>query len=316
MNILRLNQIKQLKLLNNKIKRRQWRRKNKQNNNQTINQMNDKDKLKKNIELIENKTSTIISTTIEQPSQENQYPLNESLKPLIKFTIFENKIKPRVQIYGPFNSGTNILVKLLNNIFDLQIPKEGSRRKWKHSLNINNFPNLFHICIIKNPFSWIQSVIKESYGIEYNKKIPIINQSVSMKGENNPRHFQTIFSLWYYYYQMYSVFSKKHPNFIFITYEQLLYDTDYLFEKLSNIFKLSIPNNYYDIKNKTMEKPAKPHGYCSDLTKALDKNKLEYLFSKYEKNDVLKFFNEVPTSKIHTEHQIIWNLDKWLTHFN
>ena len=197
---------------------------------------------------------------------------------------------PKIQVFGAFNTGTNLMVKLLNNIFQTQIPKEGSTRKWKHTLNVKNFPRLFHICMIKNPFSWFQSVIKESYLIEWDKKKKLLHQPVLMRGEGNPQRFSSISKLWLHYYITYLEFSKNHKyNVLVIPFEEMIYDTDNLYHFLSDVFKIPLPMNYKDIKEKTMARPAKPHGHCHTLNQVKEKTKLEFLFSKYSKEDVVKF---------------------------
>ncbi len=223
---------------------------------------------------------------------------------------------PKVQVYGAFNTGTNLMVKLLNNIFQTQIPKEGSTRKWKHTLNVKNFPRLFHICMIKNPFSWFQSVIKESYLIEWDKKKRLLHQPVLMRGEGNPQRFSSIAKLWLHYYINYLEFSKKNTyNVLVIPFEEMIYDTDNLYQFISSVFKIPLPINYLDIKEKTMARPAKPHGHCNTLNQVKEKTKLEFLFSKYSKEDVVKFFQDVPLHLILPKHRQLWHLDDWFNHF-
>lgn len=223
---------------------------------------------------------------------------------------------PKVQVFGAFNTGTNLMVKLLNNIFQTQIPKEGSTRKWKHTLNVKNFPRLFHICMIKNPFSWFQSVIKESYLIEWDKKKKLLHQPVLMRGEGNPQRFSSIAKLWLHYYITYLEFSKNHKyNVLVIPFEEMIYDTDNLYQFISNVFKIPLPVNYNDIKEKTMARPAKPHGHCHTLNQVKEKTKLEFLFSKYSKEDVVKFFQDVPLHLILPKHRQLWHLDDWFNHF-
>lgn len=223
---------------------------------------------------------------------------------------------PKVQVFGAFNTGTNLMVKLLNNLFQTQIPKEGSTRKWKHTLNVKNFPRLFHICMVKNPFSWFQSVIKESYLIEWDRKKKLLHQSVIMRGEGNPQRFSSIAKLWLHYYISYLEFSKNHKyNVLVIPFEEMIYDTDNLYQFISDVFKIPLPGNYKELKEKTMARPAKPHGHCNTLNQVKEKTKLEFLFSKYSKEDVVKFFQDVPLHLILPKHRQLWNLDEWFNHF-
>jgi hypothetical protein len=229
---------------------------------------------------------------------------------------------PLVQIYGPFNTGTNLLVVLFEKIFRIQIPREGSAKKWKHTLEIQNFPNYFHILFVKNPFSWFQSMKKQPYNLIIPNHTNLLHQSVIMKPKNDPwtgdhfvRRFTSISKIWFYYYQMYMNFATKHPNAIIITYEEILYDNQNLFQHFSDILKIPLPANFEDIRNEAMKRPAKPHGQCNNLNKALKANQLETMLQKYQKKDVERFFQDVPMNLIIPHHQRLWDLQKWKDHF-
>jgi hypothetical protein len=228
-----------------------------------------------------------------------------------------------IQIYGPFNTGTNLLHHFLQKLFQIQLFNDGSSRKWKHTLSIENIHNYFHIVILKNPFSWFQSMIKAEYNLMFQKNKPILLQQVTMKKTNSwlsgdpyQKTFISIAKLWFYYYQMYMNFAIKHTNCIFITYEDLLYSPDSLLQTLSNILKKPLPNQYHYIKQNIFQKPAKNRNQCSNVIKAIEKNKIDYLFSKYSKQEVEKFFQDVPLHLIHPYHKSLWNFDKWIQHFS
>ncbi len=267
--------------------------------------------------------TTESSEVIEQTKVDSEKSSKEEMIKKIEIapSIIENPFilkreGPKVQVYGAFNTGTNLMVKLLNNLLQTNIPKEGSTRKWKHTLIVKNFPRLFHICMIKNPFSWFQSVIKESYLIEWDKKKKLLHQPVLMRGEGNPQRFSSIAKLWLHYYITYLEFSKKNKyNVLVIPFEEMIYDTDNLYKFVSDIFKIPLPNNYTEIKEKTMARPAKPHGHCHTLNQVKEKTKLEFLFSKYSKEDVMRFFQDVPLHLILPKHRQLWNLDDWFNHF-
>ncbi len=225
-----------------------------------------------------------------------------------------------IQIYGPFNTGTNLLVNLMQNIFHYKIPEAGSTHYWKHSTVLNNYANTFHICITKNPFSWFESLKKESYTLKWNKNISILNQRVVLESDKKyikPRPFPSITNLWTFYYQTYINFQKNYPhNTIFILYEDLIYNTDNIFENISKIINIPLPNDYENIKNNTLKKPAKQHGNCNNINKALTVNQCEYLFSKYNKDEVNKIFNCIQLGLIKEEHKNQWSFSYWINHFN
>jgi hypothetical protein len=227
-----------------------------------------------------------------------------------------------VQIYGPFNTGTNLLHSFLQKLFQIHLFNDGSSRKWKHTLMIENIPNYFHILILKNPFSWFQSMIKAEYNLKFNKHKPILLQQVTMvrntrfMGDPFTKTFISIAKLWFYYYQMYIQFTMKHKNCIFITYEDLLYSPDSVLQTLSTIFHKPLPIDYHSIKKNVFQKPAKNRNQCSNITKAVQKNDIQYLFSKYSKEEVQQFFNHVPLHSILPYHRSLWKFNEWIQHFS
>jgi len=225
-------------------------------------------------------------------------------------------IRRPTQIFGPFNCGTNLLAAFCKNMFRID-NKDSGFKKWKHTLEVKNFPGVFHICIIKNPFSWFQSLYKESYLVEWNRKKSLLHQQILMRGERRPTYFSSIMKLWLHYFKMYQVFAQKHPhNTCFITYDELLYDTDRVLHDLSIRLNTPLPESYLEIKQNTLKKPAKEHGKCSNVDRALKVNQLEYLFSKYDKKDVDKFFKDIPIHIIPPKYRELWKLQDWINHFN
>lgn len=274
-----------------------------------------KDLISEEITKIEN---NIQSTSQEEDIQEKYY----SIPPNPQLPRNSPKI-PLVQIYGSFNTGTNLLVVLFEKLFHIHIPRVGSAKKWKHTLDIQNFPNYFHILFVKNPFSWFQSMLKESYNLIIPNRNNLLHQPVMMKAHHDPwngdlfmKNFGSISKVWFYYYQMYMNFATKHPNAIVITYEEILYDNDRLLKHFSDIFKLPLPSNYGKIRDDAMKRPAKDHGRCNNLNKALKANQLETLFTKYNKKDIERFFQDVPINLIIPHHQRLWDLQKWKNHFS
>jgi hypothetical protein len=138
-----------------------------------------------------------------------------------------------------------------------------------------------------------------------------------MKGERRPTYFSSIMKLWLHYFKMYYAFTQKNPhNSYFLTYEELLYDTDRVLHELSVRLNTPLPESYLEIKKETLKKPAKGHGKCSNVDRALKVNQLEYLFSKYEKKDIDKFFKDIPVHVIPPKYKELWKLHDWINHFN
>ncbi len=108
----------------------------------------------------------------------------------------------------------------------------------------------------------------------------------------------------------------KHKNCIFITYEDLLYSPDSVLQTLSTIFHKPLPIDYHSIKKNVFQKPAKNRNQCSNITKAVQKNDIQYLFSKYSKEEVQQFFNHVPLHSILPYHRSLWKFNEWIQHFS
>ncbi len=234
-----------------------------------------------------------------------------------------NNKKPTIQIFGAFNTGTNLMVNLFSHIFGIEIVREGSTRKWKHTLQIQNFPQCFHLLFIKNPFSWFQSMKKQPYNLNINNFNELLHHPVMMKknlnlwlGDPFVKHFTSIAKVWLFYYQMYMNFASRNSNCFVVCFEDILYDNDNLLQVLSDIIKVPLPKNYGKIRDDVMKRPAKPHGNCNNLNKALKANDLNNLFKKYNKRDVERFFKDVPIHLILPQHQERWELHKWIERFN
>ena len=86
----------------------------------------------------------------------------------------------KIQLLGPFNTGTNLLAQILRKNIkqNIKIDKEGHTLFWKHSIDkslIENFiesnSDTLFICLYKPIHNWICSMQKESYNIKWNKKL-------------------------------------------------------------------------------------------------------------------------------------------------
>jgi hypothetical protein len=84
---------------------------------------------------------------------------------------------PTVQIVGAFNTGTNLVTRVINAIFDVNIQKEGHTIFWKHTCLSNNFkidPNVWYIIVTKHPYWWFHSIRKAPYSLKTeNPNLPI-----------------------------------------------------------------------------------------------------------------------------------------------
>ena len=78
----------------------------------------------------------------------------------------------KIQILGPFNTGTNLLAKILKKNInqDIKIHREGHTLFWKHTIDrskideyIESNPDTLFICLYKPIQNWICSMKKASY---------------------------------------------------------------------------------------------------------------------------------------------------------
>jgi len=186
-----------------------------------------------------------------------------------------------VQIYGERCSGTNYLEDLIATNFDINITwKYG----WKHFFGFNDISNsndTLFICIVRNPFYWMNSLYKDRHHLHntickdingfLNEHIwSCKNNLLPIETENNEimedRHIYTnkryknIFELRYtkLKYLLHDL-PKKVKHYIFIRYEDLKDNFEQTMNKIKNcglIIKNNIefPINSNKYKNKPNEK--------------------------------------------------------------
>jgi hypothetical protein len=176
---------------------------------------------------------------------------------------------------GPFNTGTNLLQKILSNSDTININKnEGikiinkERHEWipnvnfKHCFLRNILDKYVHtkntgiIILYKNVYNWLYSMKKESYEVKF------IKNKLFDKLLLGKYKFNNIIQLYNLYYTMYMDIIEKNSNVIFVDYYKLINkDTcfEYLNQKLSS---LGIKMNNQEKMMKELNKPAKNHGLC------------------------------------------------------
>lgn len=241
----------------------------------------------------------------------------------IHFMDLNLNIPHKMMIYSPYNSGSNLFEKLIKSLFT-SIDYHMDKLPWKHKvIDVQYIPDRLHVFIMKQPFSWFLSFIKSPYEFKWDHKQNIFsNIPIKLQPHWNCRSpvvfFDNIYDTWITYYQKYQEFIKlhNHQNCIFITYEDLLYRTEDVFIYLSQLWKIDLPENYKEIIKEIMKKPAKNHGLCNDLEKALNANQFNFLKEKYKKdspNAIYDFFNHLKTKNvtIHPHHQDVWLFKEW-----
>ena len=229
----------------------------------------------------------------------------------LKKTIIEkfennNTIK-EIKILGPFNSGTNLTAKLLfnnclkkNKIIKIN---DNLQNIWKHDYRIENIekvvkqnPTVLFICCYRSLNTWLESIKKHSYDIEWNDNN--IYSSVVFKKQKydnsiSCKKFNNIIEIYNKYYLTYKKIIEKYNNVIFIDYYKLI-DKEHTFNYISkklNTFSIKIidKNKLYQVLNE----PAKDHGKSvTNFNEAIKKQYNNVLNIKKENinNDIVNFF--------------------------
>ena len=223
-----------------------------------------------------------------------------------------------IQLFGPFNSGTNLVAKILIDFCKGGLCNDGSFHTWKHicdyeimsSLATKHKKTLF-ICMYKPVVNWIYSMKKESYNIDWKEKmnldVPIIfNHGPEFFGLTpTKKHYQNIVDLHKTYSDFYRKLVTEHENCIFLEYYKIIDPVTvrgYLYRKLSpfGITLISTGNI-----QKILNKPSKFHGnpvknYRQAFSKKAKNERLiraehpefESLLSKYHDKTLISYFEK------------------------
>jgi hypothetical protein len=198
-----------------------------------------------------------------------------------------------VHIIGPFNSGTNLVFKIINNSECIDLTDNTSvhitdqhKPFGKHTIDISVIENYLYepsnllIIMYKNVYNWLYSIKKEHYSLNYTKLyLPV---------ELSKKKFSNMVELHNFYYINYMSILQRYPNAIFLDYNKVIDKSisyNYINNKLSKI-NLSI-NSAVNF-NKTLMKPSKTHG---NPVKNTDEAKQQY---NNVHNMVKKFVQKIP----------------------
>ena len=148
-------------------------------------------------------------------------------------------VPPTVQIVGAFNSGTNVVIKLIKSLFNVTLHPEGHTLFWKHTrptleLVTKQPKKVLYIVVVKHPLFWFHSIHKKPYAMSTAKlaselsTIAYIKQSVALLNE-------TYYDFVDYYNQFYNSCRANLPSeqTVFINYTDLLTQPMNVIEQLS-----------------------------------------------------------------------------------
>lgn len=205
----------------------------------------------------------------------------------------------KYQILGLYNSGTNLLAEILNNLnldCDMSTSSKGSTILWKHTLHIEEIiklqqnNNIKIIILLRNPFFWFHSFIKSNYIHFIDNKNPIFkrellyNSKIFYKDKDNDTiHFNDLIELFNYYITITEKLNNK-DNCFFITYEEIIYKTK--MKELFNFLNINYTNNMIDVYNNTLKIPSKKHGNPTNISTSLIKNEYKNIENIYTKDEI------------------------------
>uniref|UniRef100_A0A6C0DF49 Nucleotide-diphospho-sugar transferase domain-containing protein n=1 Tax=viral metagenome TaxID=1070528 RepID=A0A6C0DF49_9ZZZZ len=207
---------------------------------------------------------------------------------------------------GPFNTGTNLLEKILSNSDSINTSKNEKikimnkeRDEWIPNVNfkhcfsrdiLNKYihtPKTGIIILYKNVYNWLYSMKKEHYDIK------LVNNKLFDTLVFCNYKFDNIIHLYNLYYTMYMDIIQQNSNVIFVDYYKLINKEssfEYLNQKLS---PLGIKINNRETMMKQLNKPAKTHGKCIQNSNVALQN---YLLNQ----ELVKTFVIKNTKLIHT----------------
>lgn len=227
-------------------------------------------------------------------------------------------MKKKIQILGPFNSGTNLIAKILNNATNekISLSPDGSTYFWKHNIyfkKIYNFikknQDVLFICMYRDIFQWIKSTLKTNYDVKGMANKFTRNKITSISSKNSFRqlkldkpcsihehYFKDLIHLYKFYFFNYLKLITSFKNVICISYSKLLLPDrfNYLSEKLN---KFNITLNKINLE-KILQKPAKGHGgSVENIKQAIEKSK--NVNKKYSEKDLKYIKKRINDKLIH-----------------
>jgi len=145
----------------------------------------------------------------------------------------------RVQIFGPFNSGTCLVFQYLQTVFDIKV--DYHTLFWKHSLpprfrgmSDNRrcdipppppevFDRTLFVCMVRLPYFWILSTLRNPYRIVYMvEKGGDTNARLRSPIRFEDRLFANSAQLWNEYYRAYQAHIVPRAAVVFVRLEDLV----------------------------------------------------------------------------------------------
>jgi len=207
----------------------------------------------------------------------------------------------KIQLLGPFNSGTNLLAKILKQNIkqNIKINSVGHTLFWKHKINklfieeqIKLNKDTIFICVYKPLHNWICSMQKKPYDLKWDKTLT--NKCI-FENRVLKKEYRNIILMYNEYYNMYIDLINNYKRVIFMNYYDIIdkeKSRKYINKKLY-MFNLSIKRNNNILY--ILENPSKKHGKSvKSSNEALSKKEkcYNYINSCAENKLVIKeYFN-------------------------
>lgn len=231
-----------------------------------------------------------------------------------------------IQILGLFNSGTNLVYSILNELFDVHVGKEGHTLFWKHTVIGKNFAkkyatdDVYYIVVTKNPYFQFHSFKKSPYSIKLKNyhnydqlsldtfvekpffiMLPskTLSDMTTLNYKNCPHYWNKFHT---------SAFKHLPPNkTIIIRYEDILFNSKKIIYELCKFFPLKqqyqldpivLQNSLNNILNRPSKSSGKPRFgasakqfYSSDYKTLYKPKTIEWLRSELNKDimEILRY---------------------------
>lgn len=205
-----------------------------------------------------------------------------------------------IAILGAWNTGTNLISNILSNSYcvflndEKEILPVRNDDVWKHEPNFSIIESLAKdtnkivVIMYRNVYSWLNSMQKCSYELEYKS----LNSIAKIK--NKDISFRNILHVYNHYYSCYIRLINTYPNVVFFDYKKIANENiafDYINYKLSKV-NLHIKEKYKVIQQ--LVQPAKEHGKpVNNSTEAMQKYNRSILLMKEDikKHNMQHFVN-------------------------
>lgn len=246
--------------------------------------------------------------TLKVSDNENKSTIYNECKFPILTHYFKDKIIPKnhiilnhskIQLLGPFGTGTNLTSKILkNNLnFNLQIHPEGHTLIWKHSIDEKNIistieknKDTIFIVMYKHVENWIKSMTK------HHKYNIILGDTIDKECSFLGVKYDNLTDIYNRYYLMYMKMIKKYDNVIYLDYYSIIYEDEcipYINDKLKK-FNIHIQNkNILDILSTPANKQAQEQkdNITDDIkliSKNVDKKIVKFYLQNCSPNTILQ----------------------------